>query len=264
MKRDYLWISIFMILFFGFWILVGTLTAVVDVDPDDSNDLYLKLFNQVEREEERVLPVDLSIFTSTVTTDDCVQLIWAAESERNMYGYNIYRSMDERIDNAVKVNRYLIGSYNSSVTINYSYLDRSVNTDKQYFYWLQINDLDMNSRFYGPISIHVSEEFCTDYDLPQIPLQTKLIGAYPDPIKPGTQVVFSLDKPAKVTVTVYNSTGGYVSTLSDGQEFPEGQKHTLYFDSKDSAGNDITSGVYLYIMQTDSNYCETNKLVLLK
>jgi hypothetical protein len=209
------------------------------------------------------LPVELSSFNAVVTANLYVQLLWTAETETNMLGYNVFRSEDEEVSNALKFNDVLIGASNGSVAANYSYTDMDVVPGMTYYYWLEINDLDLTTQFYGPISVLVNLEE-EGPEIPSIPLETKLIGAYPNPFNPGTSIGFSLAEPSRVTITIYNSKGQLIRTLINSQEFAEGRNHSVYFDGKNQQGKDIASGIYFYIMQTNTDHSEVKKMLLLK
>jgi len=209
------------------------------------------------------LPVELSSFTAIVTAEMFVQLEWVAQTETNMLGYNVFRSQDENLNNSYKVNYVIISAHNNPTAVTYTYLDDTVNPGTTYYYWLQANDLDLTFQFHGPISVLVSEQDDPNIGSP-VEIITKLKGAYPNPFNPGTNISFSLAESAAVTLTVYNIRGQLIRTLLNNQEFARGRNHSVYWDGKDHYNTDVASGVYFYIMQTDNDFMEVKKMMLMK
>jgi len=207
--------------------------------------------------------VELSLFNIAITGNLHVQLQWTAETETHMLGYNVFRSQVEEIAESQKINNKLIGAYNSSTPTDYSYVDVEVNSGETYYYWLEFYDTNMTSQFYGPISVLVNEKE-EDPVSPEALLKTKLIGSYPNPFNPGTYIAFSLDETARVTISIYNNLGQFIRTLTANREFEAGRQHSVYFDGKNHQGKDITSGIYFYILKTDTGYREARKMLLLK
>jgi len=210
------------------------------------------------------LPVELSSFTATVIAAIAVNLQWRAETETNVLGYNVYRSEYNDMGDAIKINGPVIIAYNSSAPTNYSFLDEEVMPETTYYYWLESVDLDMTNAFHGPVSVMIAYDDDDDGSIPPIPLETKLIGAYPNPFNPGTHIAFSLEETARVTISIYNNRGQFIRTLTFEQEFTAGKDHSIYFDGKNHLGNEIKTGIYFYNMKTDNNYSEVKKMLLLK
>ena len=77
-------------------------------------------------------------------------------------------------------------------------------------------------------------------------LTFKLQQNYPNPFNPSTNLDFSLNKPSRVKLTIYNVLGEEVTTLLNG--YLEKGNYHITFD----AGS-LTSGIYLYELQTDKN-----------
>ena len=90
------------------------------------------------------------------------------------------------------------------------------------------------------------------------PLRTILNPNYPNPFNPVTTISFSLRTPAEVTLEVFNSAGQKVATLMQNQSLGAGSYSEL-FDAED-----LSSGLYIYRLQTSSGYAETRKMMLIK
>ena len=87
------------------------------------------------------------------------------------------------------------------------------------------------------------------------------VGNYPNPFNPSTTIYFSLAESAFVELDVYNAKGQLVRTLA-AQDFAAGQ-HSLVWNGTDAAGQDVTSGVYYYRIQTAAGQ-QSQRMLLLK
>lgn len=86
----------------------------------------------------------------------------------------------------------------------------------------------------------------------------KLEQNYPNPFNPTTSIQFELPSEQQVTLRVYDIMGRLVATLSDNQSFSAGT-HRLQFDA-----SQLSSGVYLYRMQTGNGHTLSGKMMLVK
>lgn len=101
-------------------------------------------------------------------------------------------------------------------------------------------------------------QFITDVDEKDIPgnFSYRLEQNYPNPFNPVTNIKFSLSSMQHVSLKVYDLLGREVAVLVNGEK-PSGN-HEVTFN-----GYSLTSGVYLYRLQTEA-YSETKKMMLLK
>jgi hypothetical protein len=83
----------------------------------------------------------------------------------------------------------------------------------------------------------------------------------PNPFNPATQVVYHLDAPAAVALTVFDVRGRRVRSLVRAQ-LPAGE-HTVRWDGRDDAGGTTASGVYFVRLQSGTG-ADTRRVVLLK
>jgi hypothetical protein len=89
-----------------------------------------------------------------------------------------------------------------------------------------------------------------DEDAPQgaVPAPARLLGGRPNPFNPRTDIIFELDRPQRVTLTVHDLTGAVVARLADGV-YGAG-RHALTWKGRDAAGAPVASGSYLVRMVT--------------
>ncbi len=83
-----------------------------------------------------------------------------------------------------------------------------------------------------------------------------LLGNYPNPFNPITEISFSLPAASHVKLEIYNIMGQKVATLVDGTI--EAGEHTIQWD-----GSEAASGVYMYRLEA-GEFVDTKKMILLK
>lgn len=88
-----------------------------------------------------------------------------------------------------------------------------------------------------------------------------LLGNYPNPFNPNTEISYYLAEDAFVKVEIYNLLGQKVITLLD-QRQTKGLK-VINWDGKDISGKKVSSGIYFYRVQAN-NKSEVKKMVLIK
>ncbi len=84
---------------------------------------------------------------------------------------------------------------------------------------------------------------------------------YPNPFNPETVIHYDLPVRGRVHVSVFNMMGQKVATLVDGEM--DAGSHSVVWNAKDSNGESLASGVYLYRMETDG-FVQTRKLILMR
>lgn len=91
-----------------------------------------------------------------------------------------------------------------------------------------------------------------------------LKGAFPNPFNIGTNISFYLAEPAEVTIDIYNTRGQLIKRLADNKNFCTGERHIVRWDGQDKDGSTVSTGVYLYLIQTGSGFRDSEKMLLLK
>ncbi len=93
-------------------------------------------------------------------------------------------------------------------------------------------------------------------DLSNIPLDFTLEQNYPNPFNPSTKISFGLPQRSSAVLKVFNSLGQEVAVLVN--ESLEAGTHSYSFDA-----SKLTSGVYVYSLQTDAGVI-SKKMTLVK
>jgi hypothetical protein len=90
---------------------------------------------------------------------------------------------------------------------------------------------------------------------------TALKGNYPNPFNPETVISYDLKEAGKVRLDIYNLKGQLVRTLVDDNQ--SAGRYRLVFNARDSRGNPLSSGVYLYRLRA-GEYTSTRKMMLME
>ncbi len=104
----------------------------------------------------------------------------------------------------------------------------------------------------GAVSVDNEEQLPTVYSLEQ---------NYPNPFNPETKIKFSLAEAQFVTIKIYNMLGQEVRTLLNEQK--NNGNYSVIWNGKDSRGNQLASGTYIYRINA-GDFSSTKKMVYLK
>ena len=94
-----------------------------------------------------------------------------------------------------------------------------------------------------------------------VPATCELDQNYPNPFNAGTVIRFSIPVGARASVTIHNLLGQGIRKLLD--ERLDAGVHSARWDGRNDAGQRMSSGVYLYRLQTAQSTM-SRKLVLVK
>lgn len=96
--------------------------------------------------------------------------------------------------------------------------------------------------------------------------ETKLLPNYPNPFNPETWLPYRLTTESDVTITIYNTQGQQVRSLTLGPQ-PAGsyltKEKAAYWDGRNAAGEWVASGVYFYTLQVEG-FSDTRKMLIQK
>lgn len=195
--------------------------------------------------------VELAFFNAQ-TNNSSVILDWQTGSELNNAGFNVYRSTSLEGE-YTKLNSELIpANANPFEGASYSYTDKEVVSGLTYYYKLEDLSIGGISTFHGPVSAKVSVSVPSNFALAQ---------NYPNPFNASTMISYDLKTDAKVSLKVYNILGQKITTLVDKYQ-PAGS-YTVTWNGKDSKGNDLSTGVYFYILKA-GDFSANKKMTYVK
>ena len=98
------------------------------------------------------------------------------------------------------------------------------------------------------------------------PKQTVLLQNYPNPFNPETWIPYHLSEAALVTLSIYDTTGQRIRTLSLGFQaagFYQSRSRAAYWDGRNDLGEQVSSGVYFYQLSTPSEH-QMKRMVIVK
>jgi len=109
-----------------------------------------------------------------------------------------------------------------------------------------------------PVLVYVVDTGVEDGD----PRRYELLGNFPNPFNPVTEIRYALPAPADVTLEVYDLSGRVVRRLLRGQAQDPG-RYAVLWDGRSDRGVSVASGVYFYRLTADGRSL-SRKMILLK
>lgn len=94
-----------------------------------------------------------------------------------------------------------------------------------------------------------------------VPTEYALSQNFPNPFNPTTMIQYQLPEAGKVSLRIINSLGQEVRTLVDADM--DAGYHTISWDGRDTAGNMVSNGIYMYQIKSGS-FVATKKMVFMK
>ena len=143
--------------------------------------------------------------------------------------------------------------------VNPTFTAPDVIEDTDYVITLIVNDLQLNSE---PDSVTITVLWDSVYVNELLPKVTKLLGNYPNPFNPTTQIDFSIQDDSNIDLSIYNIKGQKIKTLTH-DEFATGS-HSIIWNGEDEIGRPVSSGVYLYKLNVNGKTVAVKKCLLLK
>ena len=123
-----------------------------------------------------------------------------------------------------------------------------------YVYRIHEVDLDGSARYSNSVELHYGTNRIFVYQ------------PYPNPFIPNgsSEVTLSYELPARddAQVRIYNMTGTLVRTLQNGTL--DGGPQTALWDGRDSEGNIVASGAYIFSVQTGQSGSIQNKIMVVR
>lgn len=243
--------------------VTGTREELLDLFSNPANyiatdDYTSQLPSYVITLDDGTVPVVLSSFTATISSENFVNLTWVSQSETAMSGYFIYRSQTDLLSEAQLISP-MIPAANSSTQQIYTFTDDELTANGVYYYWLQSVDLDGSDAFHGPVAAYFNAH--GEYSAPEIPLATELKAVYPNPFNPTVFIPYSLASSADVSFRIYNTRGQSVRDFAPGKQAPG--NYSISWDGTDNNGQNLPTGVY-YIRMAAGNQVFQRKAALIK
>jgi len=100
-----------------------------------------------------------------------------------------------------------------------------------------------------------------EIEIPFLPTSFGLNQNHPNPFNPMTVISYQIPHPGVVTIRIYNVAGQMVRMLVD--ETKAAGYHSVIWNGRNDAGNDVSSGIYFYQM-ISGDYSASRKMILVK
>jgi hypothetical protein len=110
-----------------------------------------------------------------------------------------------------------------------------------------------------PVTVEVTAP--SDEATSEVQPVAAVLGNYPNPFNPETQLRFRLAESGDAEIIIYNVRGQQVKKLEASGL--SGGEHSLTWYGKDESGQRVSSGIYFYKFRT-GDYTTTKKMVLMK
>ena len=179
---------------------------------------------------------------SAETDKGLVELKWITATETNNRGFEILRSNDNKNWSIVA---FIPGNGTTTIQHTYQYTDEVKITGNYYY---KLKQIDYNGEFDFSQTIEAQVVKPSDFILYQ---------NFPNPFNPTTKITFEIPYPSDVRIILYDITGQEIKTITN-------QKYDAGFHSVILNADDLSSGVYLYRMTTQSGYTTVKKLTIIK
>ncbi|MFA6743255.1 MAG: T9SS type A sorting domain-containing protein, partial [Candidatus Neomarinimicrobiota bacterium] len=99
-------------------------------------------------------------------------------------------------------------------------------------------------------------------DITVLPSEYRLLNNYPNPFNPTTTIAYDLPEESHVMLIIYDILGREIIRLVDNIQ-PAGSLKVTWH-GKDSFGQIVPSGIYLYSLKTSSGHNTTKKMVFMR
>ena len=130
------------------------------------------------------------------------------------------------------------------------------------FYWRVAAVNSYSSSDFSPARRFSTGNSVANSEVLNPAIQNSLNPNFPNPFNPNTSISFSLKNPDQmISLKIYNTKGQLVKDLYQGKA--KAQVMSLNWDGKDSLGQPVSSGIYLYRLESDE-FIETRKMLLSK
>jgi len=189
-------------------------------------------------------PIQLSFLTAYADAQGRGEIRWRTESEKDCDRWEIVRT-DDPSAGYVKIGE-TAGNGTTNQPSEYSFTDPHQLSAGDYYYRIAQYDFSGTITYYGPVKLSMDGGGL-------LPAEFKLGNNYPNPFNRDTKISYQIPGAGRVSLAVYNVAGQLVRTLTppnpplEGRENREG---SVTWDGKDSAGNALPNGVYLFRLST--------------
>ena len=126
------------------------------------------------------------------------------------------------------------------------------------YWWVSAEDVEGNIST-TPKRSYLVGTLATDSEV--ILNKFELIGNYPNPFNPSTNIIYSLNSSSDVMITIHNIRGQIINNLFSGKVNPG--EHSVFWNGRDNFSRSLPSGIYIYSIESKGKKLN-GKMMLLK
>lgn len=172
-----------------------------------------------------------------------ITIIWEIEDPIFVDKFVVERKIKDEIFQPV----YQVSSSDQK---RYVFVDNTVESNAVYYYRVKRINKDGSSEYSDEVKIGIGLN--KDFEI---------IGNFPNPFNSETKIIYHLFNDTYVRLTVYDIVGREIAVLVDG--FQSAGRKEVLFNLGNVKINEMTSGIYLYKLQTQRGY-EVRKMIVIK
>ena len=195
---------------------------------------------------------------------DTIKCVWLANTEADVKGYKVFRSLQSGIPSWT-----MVGSVLHPDT---AYADTAVQAGLTYNYAVTAYDTlipanESLKSLWSRILVAPWKLGTEGQPVSVIPVRFSLEQNKPNPFKGNTEIQFALPSASRVELGVYNVAGQKVAALASGS-YPAGY-HSVRWSGRDGQGRPLSNGVYFYRLEArgqngQDRLSQTKRLIIVK
>ena len=194
------------------------------------------------------LGITLTSFTA-ISYLDGIHLMWRMESENGSYKFLIKRGNVDNIEEAELIGDVAASGYSSKPT-EYSYVDKTAEENKNYYYWLIELMNNGDSHICGPV-----------IGFRNVRTTAKFLKPYPEPFNKDLVMNYSMNRKGFVNLEIYDISGRCIKTLIN--KWIEPGNYNVVWDGTNDKGRKVARGIYFYKFSS-KEYSKKGKMTLMK
>jgi len=212
------------------------------------------------------IPGSPTNFTITGNVGQHPQLSWTLPSDLDLHAVEIFRRLTNQGLNYILLAS--ISGTSTDYTDNEIYISSGGKFTPNACYKVRaVDHIDQPSNYTGVQCkpFNAGREISSIHSV--VPDEYALFETYPNPFNPRTTIMFNIPEQTIIRINIYNAHGQLVNKLVNGQVSP-GYK-SIEWDGKNSSGQPVSSGVYIYTisaksLESEKLFSDRKKMILLK
>jgi len=187
---------------------------------------------------------------------DSIQFIWQKSTDADPDEIPIYQwSLSQDV-----LFGHVMDQYNNLVDSIFVFRSQSISYGT--YYW-RVTAFDATGRYTQSTNVGVFTIGTTDVReiTGNTPDSYALFDNYPNPFNPETNISFQIPKSCHAKLSIYNNLGQLIYILFEGKL--SAGKYTKVWNAYDLNGKAVTSGVYLYKLETDE-FSDVKKMLYIQ